>query len=395
MIEVADKEKCCGCTACASVCPTSCISMENDEEGFLYPNANAAECVGCGQCEQVCPIANPVAEQKCAQVGYVVRAGDEDVLIESTSGGAFTIIAQTVLAKGGIAIGVGFGEDGMPRHKSAQNSQELAELRGSKYVQSDLLDTLVKVKLELQSGKIVLFSGTPCQVEGLLSFLGNHPENLICVDVVCHAVPSPLVYSRYLEYVGRRGFARFRDKTPYGYQYSQMSFADESGARFFSEGVETSPYLKAFFQHLSVRPSCYSCAFRKRFRRSDYTLWDCWDAHSYSAAMDSDLGATKVLCHTEKAKALASELFAHSDFAVEAEPDLLVKGEKEIFEPPSRPERRNEFFRDCLTIKDSHELFSKWFPVNGRVVVERNVRRLLARFGLLGKVKNFLKGIVR
>ncbi len=369
--------------------------MEADEEGFLYPRIDALSCIGCNRCEKVCPIANHVVEVERPQIGYVVQSDCAEILSESTSGGAFSIIAESVLDKGGAVFGVGFDDDGFPCHKCAHNQTELSEFRGSKYVQSDLSDTFPKVRDDLKDGLPVLFSGTPCQVEGLLSFLGSHPENLICVDVVCHAVPSPLVWRRYLELVGKPGFARFRDKVPYGYQYSQISFSDSSGDRFLSEGVESNPFLKSFFQHLSIRPSCFACAFRKRYRRSDFTLWDCWDAGSYSSAFDSDLGATKVLCHSDKAREIGRGVFSSVAVACNIDPDLLVAGEKEMVESPEYPVRRDEFFYDCANIADPEVLFKKWFPISGRIVVERTVRRALSRLGLLGKFKNFVKGVAR
>lgn len=395
MIEIKEKEKCCGCTACASACPVRCITMEADQEGFLYPHIDSEACIGCNRCERVCPIASPVPEKKQLQVGYVVQASKPDVLLESTSGGAFTLIAEHVLQKDGVVFGVGFDEDGFPCHKCAHDERELTVFRGSKYVQSYLSDTFLQVKETLSNNRAVLFSGTPCQVEGLLSFLGSHPDNLICIDVVCHAVPSPLVWQRYLRYVGTSGFARFRDKSPYGYQYSQMSFSDDLGNRYLSEGVESNPFLKAFFQHLSIRPSCFACVFRKRYRRSDFTLWDCWDADSYSTNFNADLGATKVLCQSEKARTIARETFDVGGIACKADPDLLVAGEREMVESPERPEARNAFFQDCAELEDPADLFDKWFPVTGKVVVERTVRRALSRLGLLGKFKNFVKGISR
>lgn len=395
MIEVEDKEKCCGCTACASACPVGCIAMKADSEGFLYPRIDAEACIGCNRCERVCPIVNPVIEAAQSQVGYVVQANSTDVLSESTSGGAFSIIAQSVLDKGGVVFGVGFDKDGFPCHKCAHNEQEVAEFRGSKYVQSDLTDIFLQVKEALEGYVPVLFSGTPCQVEGLLSFLDSRPDHLICIDVVCHAVPSPLVWRRYLEYVGRSGFARFRDKTPYGYQYSQMSFSDVGDNRFLSEGVESNPFLKSFFRHLSIRPSCFVCAFRKRYRRSDFTLWDCWDADMYSPALNPDVGATKVLCHSDKAREIAREVFPTASVVCEADPDILVASEKEMTESPERPEGRDAFFRDCAEAGDPVALFEKWFPVTGKTVVERTVRRTLSRLGLLGKLKNFVKDVTQ
>lgn len=366
--------------------------MRPDEEGFLYPSIDMEKCVDCGLCERTCPILNGSEETPFYQEGYVVQARDCDVLEDSTSGGAFSLLAKSVLGKGGIVYGVGFDEGGFPVHKCASDVKNLAEFRGSKYVQSVPGDTYRRIKAELDVGRTVMYSGTPCQVEGLLAFLSTKPVNLITVDLVCHAVPSPLVYKRYLEYVGVPGFVRFRDKKPYGYQYSQITFRDNAGDALYMSGVESDPYLRAFFTDLSVRPSCYACHFKKRYRPSDFTLWDCWNAWAFSKDFDSDLGTTKVICHSKSARKMLSTI-ADKALIKQVDVDRLVAGEKEMFESVSIPSNRDAFFRDCREIEDASVLFSKWFPVSGKRKAERILRRVLSRLGMLGLLKNTAKGI--
>lgn len=394
MIEIKDKEKCCGCTACASVCPVGCISMEADEEGFLYPRIDTDSCINCNRCEKVCPIANPSPEKPFGQNAFVMQAVDSDLLRDSTSGAAFSLIAKSVLDAGGSVYGVGYDETGMPAHKCASNVASIAEMRGSKYVQSDLRGIFPEIRQKLNNGENILFSGLPCQVEGLLAFLGTKPEGLVTLDLVCHSVGSPLVFSLYRKMISVDGFVRFKDKMPYGYQYSQISVTDDDGIVQYRAGVESDAYMRSFFSDLNVRPSCYSCPFKKRYRVSDITIWDCYNAHSFCEEIDDNLGASSVLCHTGVGVSLVQGL---NDKAIlqSVDSDDLLRLEWAFTESVKKPEKRDRFFRDCMESNDPTLLFEKWFPISGRIVVERTVRRVLSRLGLLGKFKNFVKGAVR
>lgn len=197
MITITKKQDCCGCTACSNVCSKNAIKMVADAEGFLYPKINADLCNNCGLCEKVCPIINKVNETVTKQHGYVVQNKDSKVLKESTSGGAFTAIAEYVIKKGGIVFGAAFDNDFRVIHTSAESVSDLRKFRNSKYVQSDPNDTFRQVRSILKTGRLVCYSGTPCQIEGLKSFLINDYENLITIDVVCHAAPSPLIWEKY------------------------------------------------------------------------------------------------------------------------------------------------------------------------------------------------------
>jgi len=227
VIEIKDKSKCCGCTACASVCPMDCIEMKEDMEGFLYPSVDKGKCIDCGACERVCPIQNPTKEVLQDQMGYLVQHKDEAVRLDSTSGGAFTAIATTVLEKGGVVFGAAYDESFHVHHTYVEKVKDLAIFRNSKYVQSDLGNCFRQVREFLRNDRWVCFSGTPCQIEGLNKFLGKQYEKILLVDVVCHGVPSPLIWKKYLEYQGvvdkKPDNIRFRDKY-YGYKYSHHEY---------------------------------------------------------------------------------------------------------------------------------------------------------------------------
>ena len=192
MIKIDKKENCCGCTACANVCPVNAVTMLPDEEGFLYPQVNESLCVDCGLCEKRCPVLNRKENQESWEVkGYIMRYHDPQIVEMSTSGGAFTALAATVLENGGVVYGAGYDQDMRVVCKRATEYEGIAEMRGSKFVQSDLKNVFSDIKTNLEKGVVVLFTGTPCQVEGLLAFLGDKPSNLLCVDFVCRGVPSP------------------------------------------------------------------------------------------------------------------------------------------------------------------------------------------------------------
>lgn len=199
MIKIIDKAKCCGCTACAEKCPKKCIEMKADEEEFLYPVVNEDECVNCGACDRVCPIQNPIEEVEHNQKGYLVQHKNDDVRLESTAGGAFTAIATVVIKKGGVVFGATYDNDFQVIHTYVEKEQDLYKFRNSKYVQSSVGKSFEQVKHFLLEDRWVCFSGTPCQIEGLNKYLGKKYDKLVLVDVVCHGIPSPLVWKKYLE----------------------------------------------------------------------------------------------------------------------------------------------------------------------------------------------------
>lgn len=224
MIDIKDKKNCCGCWACKNVCPVQCITMTEDEEGFRYPQVNSDSCIDCHLCEKVCPIKNVKPEEEKPQKGYLLQNKDAKVLAESTSGGAYTAIAKYVLKQGGVVFGAALNENNEARHILIESKNKLWKFRNSKYVQSLIGDTYQQAKEFLKQGRLVCFSGTPCQMEGLVSYLRKPYDNLIIVDVVCRAVPSPKVRRKYIEYQSLTygedlKNLKFRDKKFYGYKY--------------------------------------------------------------------------------------------------------------------------------------------------------------------------------
>ena len=390
MIEIKEKQNCCGCTACVAICPKNCISMIEDNEGFLYPDVDRDRCTSCGACEKVCPILNQKPEQKFNQNAYIVQNKDQKVLRESTAGGAFTAIARYILKHNGVVFGVELNESFVARHIYVETEEELARFRNSKYVQSDIGGgTFKQVKTFLNQGKTVCFSGTPCQIEGLKSYLQHDYDNLVTVDVVCRAVPSPLIFKKYLEYQEKKLVdhiqeVRFRDKH-YGYKYSTMNIITDKNHGDYHQGVESDPWLRAFFSNICDRPSCHTCHFRKRYRVSDFTIWDCFNVGRFSKELDNDKGATKVLVHTGKGKKIFKSITKEFHY-IQEDPMDIVASTKEMRESILPNQNRNAFFTDANQM-DGVQLFQKYFPNTIKVKAEHYFRLTCNQFGIYDKVK--------
>lgn len=395
MIEIKDKKDCCGCWACQDICPVQCITMNEDEEGFRYPTVDKDKCINCHMCEKVCPIINVKPQKEKPQQGYVLQNKDDNVLADSTSGGAFTAIAKYVLSKGGVVFGAALNENNEAKHIYVESEDELWRFRNSKYVQSLIGDTYIQARKFLKEGKLVCFSGTPCQMEGLMQFLKKPYENLIAVDVVCRAVPSPKVLRKYLElqqqsYGKPLEHLKFRDKQFYGYKYSNMSFTSKKGT--YHEGIDTDPWLRSFFSGINVRPSCYSCRFKKRYRVTDITMWDCFEPSKFDKSMDNDKGVTRIIAHSEKGVRLMDAIGDYA-YIKAIDPDRLLKGVKEFVTPADENPRRAEFFKD-LDVLSPKSLFNKYFPVTAKTRFEKHIRLLMLRLGLYKQLKTLARMFV-
>lgn len=389
MIKIDKKESCCGCTACAAICPKNCIEMKKDREGFRYPCVDEDKCVECGACEKVCPVQKQ-EEKTCEQRAFLVQYKNDKVRLESSAGGAFTAIAETVLEKGGVVFGAAYDEKFQVQHVYVENKEDLKIFRNSKYVQSDLKNTFCEVKEFLKNNKYVCFSGTPCQLEGLNSFLGKKYDRLIMVDVVCHGIPSPFIWNKYLEYqkneIPKVDNIRFRDKY-FGYKYSTMSFVKD-GKNLYHAGSQADPMLRAFFTDICDRPSCYNCPAKKRYRVSDMTIWDCFSVYDFDKKMDDDKGTTRVLCHTDKGLNVVEQIKDRVN-CKEVSADKLVAGVKEMFESVKMNPRRDDFFDDAQAMTGK-ELFEKYYPITAKIKIKTIIRKTLLVTGIYGTMKKIL-----
>lgn len=314
MIKLSNKESCCGCEACAQKCPQSCITMKFDEQGFRYPVINETLCVDCSLCESVCPVIHQSSSHKPKEI-YGAINKNEQIRLDSSSGGIFTAIAEIVLGEGGIIWGAKFNEQHEVVHDCVKTKSALKLLRGSKYVQSNIGLSYTRIKEELRKGEIVLFSGTSCQVAGLKRFLEKDYLNLYTIDFICHGIASPGVWKKYLEQqFGKDSLIKdinFRDKTHGWEKYCfslKQYFPNEKSFVKHIEPRNKNMFMRAFLHDLILRPSCYNCPTRSFKSGSDITLADLWGAWVTLPEFHDNKGCSCVAINTEKGNQLFKQL---------------------------------------------------------------------------------------
>ncbi len=301
MITLTDKIKCTGCTACEQICPVGAISMEQDKEGFFAPFIDDKICISCKKCISICPAENP--PEKVEPLVYGARAKDEEIVLQSSSGGVFSLLAKRIIEESGIVWGAGFDDDFNVVHKFIDKAEDISLLTVSKYVQSQVGSSYKEVLKELLTGRKVMFVGTPCQCAGLHAFLGKEYENLIMVDFVCHGVPSPKLYKKYLEEIsGGKKIIRvnFRQKTKGADGY--VMGLDLADSTVYRSPVAQDPYMLAYAQDITLRKSCYACFSKDLHSVADLTLGDFWGLDETDSPLADKQGVSLVMANTDKGK---------------------------------------------------------------------------------------------
>lgn len=387
MVNVTRKEDCCGCAACAQVCPKSCITMVRDAEGFDYPEADSERCISCGLCEKVCPVSHAQAEPAGEPKVFAAYGPDKDRAV-SSSGGIFAQLARQTLAQGGLVFGAAMAEDGKTAvHMAIDSEGDLPRLQGSKYLQSHVGNCFRQAKEALEAGRAVLFTGTPCQIEGLLHFLGRNYENLVTADVICHGVPSEKLWQKYLDYQQHRYGSRvtrvsFRDKRQ-GWKSFSMALTFENGKQY-AKKLYFDTYLQLFLQDLCLRPSCYSCPSRKLHRRSDLTLGDFWGCDVVCPDLDDDTGLSLVFVHSEKGQRAFDALPLQTRSVTV---DQALTANKAMIRSPAKPQQREEVLSalDTLSLEQVGKRYLRKLPMKEAIrlsiptQVIRTAKKLLKR----------------
>ncbi len=307
-----DYEKCTGCGACVQRCPKRCISWTQREFGFRYPQIDKDACVNCGLCEKVCPT-DKALEVPVEQKVYAAVHKDTEVLAKSTSGGAFTAIADAIFAQGGIVYGAAMLDDMQVKHIRTTGKDDFEGLRSSKYLQSDTGTTYQMVEQDLKQGKFVLYSGTPCQIDGLKNFLGKDYETLYTVDIVCHGVGSQAYFDKYMDFAreryGKIKALRFRSKEYAGWSCGGVVVVDSSDCLKKIPYRDFDNYYYSYFLSGDIyRKSCYSCKYANTNRVGDFTLGDYWGVEALNLPLQTENGCSLLLVNNQHAMQLLDEI---------------------------------------------------------------------------------------
>ncbi|MFI3314148.1 MAG: Coenzyme F420 hydrogenase/dehydrogenase, beta subunit C-terminal domain [Rikenellaceae bacterium] len=384
MINISKKEECCGCEACRQICPQDCITMTIDNEGFLYPMVDEGVCVDCGACQRVCPVLHQADTLKPLAV-YGAKSNDGNIRKNSSSGGMFRLLAIETIENGGVVFGARFDSSTETIvHDYTQTIDGIAPLQRSKYVQSVIGDNFIKAKEFLKQGKRVLFAATPCQIAALRLFLNKEYENLTLVDFVCHGVPSPGVFARYIGEIKRSKKIKtinninFRSKKNSWRHYDFLVDYNHTRSQF-SQSRYKNPFLKGFFSDLYLRPSCHSCPSKGGKSGSDITLADFWGVENIAPIINDDMGVSLVMISSPKGDLLYNKIEKQSMVI----PNFHHQGS---YMESSKPNPQREFFFN--QINNGHAVIK---IVNHLTRLKWQERLMRAIRYLKSRVKNYIK----
>lgn len=401
MINITEKHNCCGCTACVQRCPKQCISMIEDEEGFLYPHINKDICIDCGICERVCPIINQKKEKHPIKV-FACKNKDEKVRMNSSSGGLFTAIAEEIIKKGGVVFGAKFDSKWNIRIAYTETLDGLKEFQGSKYTQAFVDNSYKDAETFLKKGRLVLFSGTSCQIAGLHNYLHCNYDNLLTIDFICHGVPSQKLFRIFLnEELSKLNSSRIANNKkisfPKGSNYEgiikEIKFREKSlGWKKFSFSLMLTPtcenqkinsfssrfsqtsYGSLFLHDLILRPSCYKCPSKSGKSNSNITVADFWGVNKFYPDFDDDKGITLTIINNEKGIDLIP--FENIEY-IEPTFDQAFANNIGYFKSTSLTNRRIEFW----------DLFNKGYSLT-------KINKIMYPISMKTKIKSIIKKIL-
>lgn len=365
---ICSREICTGCSACYNICPVQCIEMKMNEEGFEFPLIDLEKCIDCNKCKSVCPMINSARFNIDKDpLVYASWNREKDIRYNSSSGGVFTALANSVLNEDGIVYGAAYDEHMIVRHIAVTNREDIKKLQGSKYVQSDIGNTYSDVKLKLKEGKKILFSGTPCQIAGLKNFIGYQDNNLITCDLLCHGVPSPQLFNKHIRtleehYESRITDYKFRDKrNGWGFNNTVVIFNNKN-EKVLKDKDDT--YIYGFVNCFSLRNSCYKCKYTQLERVGDITLGDFWG-----------IGEIKKFEHSTKdgISLILVNSLKGQDFLETSVPDLVLEkrtieevnyNTTKLSKPIKKPLIRDDFYKD-YSLLNYEELSKKYLCDKG------------------------------
>lgn len=364
---------CTGCKTCAELCPSHAISMALNKEGFDYPMVNPIKCISCGLCLKKCAAVEPNS-QIGLQTAYSGYIKDKNKLERSSSGGAFTALAESVLDDGGVVFGCAFNESHEAIHISASNSIDLEKLKGSKYVQSDIGLCHFEIKEFLEKGRKVLFTGTPCQVSALINFLHRDYDNLYTCDVICHGVPSKMLFQEHLKWIGEKNNGevlsyQFRCKKKNGWSLTyETIIKKKNGHKKRIENIASlDPYYEAFLRGLTYRESCYKCIYSTPHRVGDITIGDFWGIESYKPEYANTNGVSAIIINSKQGRELCERVKDRMEL-YEVDYHELVKRNGNLHEPSQRPKERDLIYKSVIS--DGYDRTAKKYMRNPHLLTE-------------------------
>ena len=386
-----EKEKCTGCYACYNACPKDCISMERDKEGFAYPVIDEEKCIECNLCNKACPVLNKVSVETNSDKPdiYAAWSLNEDIRLNSTSGGIFSELAIEFMKSGGYLCGARYGENHHIEHCIVNTRDGLEKIRQSKYAQSDIGYVYRDIKKLLKDGNKVMFCGTPCECAGLLNYVGQKNDNLMIVDFICRGSNSPKVYEKFLEYLEDKYGSRikrvwFKNKT-YGWNRFSTKVEFENGESYL-EDRNNDIYIVGYIKYnLYMRPSCADCQYRELPRISDITLADFWGIKLLNEDMDIEKGTSLVMVNSEMGRKAFEKIKKNIYFEEKTLNDTLEKNPS-IFKSPVMNPKRQWFFEN-LDREPFNKLAKKCFKD------KFSVKRLILR-AVPDRVKKCVKKII-
>lgn len=387
MIDIKDKSQCCGCNACYNICPKNCIDMIMDEEGFVYPYIDKTNCIKCNLCEKKCPILNE--KYSVEPQLYGVFSNDSEISKKSSSGGLFSLLSKIILNNGGIVYGARYNEKNLVVHDYITTYDEIDKLRGSKYVQSDINDSLKKVKQHLKEGLVVLFSGVPCHIAGLKSYLGKDYENLYCIEIVCHGVPSPKIYKDYIKsledkFKSKIKCINFREKSN-GWENYNIFIQFENGEKIIENAMENT-YMKGFLKDLYIRPSCFDCKFKNFSSGSDIVLGDLWGISNIDKEFYNNNGVSMVSINSKKGKELFEKIPEENISKKKFNLDDVSKYNPCLVKSTPLYKERNDFFKK-YNGKNLKKLVKKYTKIPIEIVIRQKI------YILKVKLRNLLNAL--
>jgi coenzyme F420-reducing hydrogenase beta subunit len=369
MLIINKKENCCGCRACENICPQNAIIMRKDNEGFLYPNIEKCLCINCGLCEKCCPNNTQKPNKSFETKAFACINKDNTKRINSSSGGMFIILAEYIINLGGVVFGAAFNSQLELLHSYAENFNDCKKFMGSKYLQSDINKTYYQVKKFLGEDRYVLFTGTPCQIYGLKNYLRIEYKNLLLVDLVCHGVPSPKVFKRYINEMENNNNSKITEayfrKKNFGWKTFSMQLNFSNNIEY-TNILNKDIFMKGFLKNLYLRPSCHNCKSNGLDRVSDLTLADYWGISTKHPEMDDDKGTSLLLINSEKGLKVFNKIEKYIKY-IETDIESAIKCNPSIITSVKPNKNRDKFFSNYEKIgfskavnKYSKRNFLKW-----------------------------------